>query len=50
MDDHRRPWQDTRVHAADAGDMQETILDGGDHHADGVHVGGDHDGRSQRFA
>ncbi len=42
MDGHLRPGQDAHVNAADARDVRKSRFDAGDHHADGIHVGGDH--------
>ena len=44
---HPLPGQDTRIHTAHHGHVQEAVDDGGDHQADGIHVGGNHDGRAQ---
>ena len=41
----RKAGQYTRIDAADTGELDKTVgIDGGDHHADFVHVRGDHDG------
>ncbi len=44
------PRQDTRIHAADLGQAQESICKPGDHESDGIHMGGNHHGWTRALA